>query len=203
MRCTRCSRCRRNGHWTKSGVLILVIFATLTPAPMSGCGVNFEKMRKRRIEAIRGQILSKLGFTSLPSAERPPHDSVTPELEAQFNRTRDFVLEEARRKREECQEPEDSYYAQEVKTVYTSSQRSNSAESPQPCKYSIYGSNSMPSRPKNKKPVTACQHWSAPLAEEPVMLWNFRRQWKGLLWRLRCLVNLRERRRIHHGHGLS
>lgn len=88
------------------------------PPAASGCGVNFEKMRKRRIEAIRGQILSKLGFLHVPTDELPPPDSLTNDIVAMYNRTRDFVLEQARKKREECLEPEDSYYAQDITTVY-------------------------------------------------------------------------------------
>ena len=112
---------KRNKHsmmlnrW--SCVIAMSIFVlTIFWVPASaGCGVNFEKMKKRRIEAIRGQILSKLGMTELPKhVEAPP---VPRDIEELYNRTRDFVLENARQKRLQCEEPEEEYYAQEILTV--------------------------------------------------------------------------------------
>lgn len=85
---------------------------------MAACGVDIQKMKTRRIEAIRGQILSKLGFTQLPRDEVPP-GRVPEEIESMYNRTRDFVEEQARLRREDCAEREEDYYAQEVVTVYT------------------------------------------------------------------------------------
>ena len=88
---------------------------TLTRPVFAGCGVNFDKMKKRRVEAIRGQILSKLGMDQLPdTSDLPP---VPKAIEEMYNRTRDFVLETARQKRLDCEEREDDYYAQEIVTV--------------------------------------------------------------------------------------
>uniref|UniRef100_H2YHT7 TGF-beta family profile domain-containing protein n=1 Tax=Ciona savignyi TaxID=51511 RepID=H2YHT7_CIOSA len=95
----------------------VVVFMTYAPRTLAGCGVNFDRMRKRRIEAIRGQILSKLGLTELPTREGSPAE-IPLEIEALYNRTRDFVLEQARQQREECLVPEETYYAEEVHTVY-------------------------------------------------------------------------------------
>ena len=79
------------------------------------CGENFDKIRKRRIEAIRGQILSKLGKTELPNNNKPTTLIPLPKnIEKMYNRTRDFLLSEARRKRQECSEPEENYYAQDI-----------------------------------------------------------------------------------------
>lgn len=87
----------------------------------AGCGVNFDKMKKRRLEAIRGQILSKLGLTQLPQDDVP--EIVPPEVEALYNRTRDFVEERARMKREECLESDEDYYAQDILTVFAKPNR--------------------------------------------------------------------------------
>ncbi|CAK8692540.1 unnamed protein product [Clavelina lepadiformis] len=95
----------------------IMFFTMLVPNTNAACGADFEKMRKRRIEAIRGQILSKLGLTQLPDKE-PPVGAMTTELEKTYNRTRDFVMEQARQKREECEEQDEDYYAQDIETVY-------------------------------------------------------------------------------------
>lgn len=99
-------------------LVIAVFLMGDIPSGSAGCGVNFEKMKTRRIEAIRGQILSKLGLTQLPKDERPP-GQIPREVEAMYNRTKDFVEEQARVKRQECEESDVDYFAQEVVTVYT------------------------------------------------------------------------------------
>ena len=99
-------------------LILIFTFVTisLTRPVSGGCGVNFDKMKKRRIEAIRGQILSKLGMTELPNNGDPP--PAPRALEEMYNRTRDFILENARQKRRECEETDDDhYYAQEIVTV--------------------------------------------------------------------------------------
>lgn len=99
-------------------VVIAVFLMVDIPSGSAGCGVNLEKMKTRRIEAIRGQILSKLGLTQLPRDEKPP-GLIPREVEAMYNRTKDFVEEQAREKRQECEEQEMDYFAQEVVTVYS------------------------------------------------------------------------------------
>ncbi|XP_078483171.1 transforming growth factor beta superfamily signaling ligand [Ciona intestinalis] len=115
--------------WSSLLTLFSISFMFLAPRTMAGCGVNFDKMRKRRIEAVRGQILSKLGLTELPNAAATPRD-VPREVEALYNRTRDFVLEQARQQRQECLDPEETYYAEDVLTVYMKNVQPQSALQP-------------------------------------------------------------------------
>jgi len=109
---------RENKNWCNMfNCFLIFTFVTisLTRPVSAGCGVNFDKMKKRRIEAIRGQILSKLGMTELPNNVDPP--PVPRAMEDMYNRTRDFILENARQKRLDCEERDDEYYAQEIVTV--------------------------------------------------------------------------------------
>ena len=99
---------------------IMVCVCAVEAIESSSCGANFEKVRKRRIEAIRGQILSKLGLTELPNNNY----NTTPvpfstDFEEMYNRTRDFVLEKARQEREECSQPEENYFAQDILVLNT------------------------------------------------------------------------------------
>ena len=83
-----------------------------------GCQLDFNKMKHRRLEAIRGQILSKLGFQELPNNQEDIRDPTEDELRL-YNVTKEFAAEEANRKRRECGAGgDDKYYAQDVVTVY-------------------------------------------------------------------------------------
>ncbi|XP_072126004.1 transforming growth factor beta-1 proprotein-like [Mobula birostris] len=70
--------------------------------------IDMEQIRKKRIEAIRGQILSKLKLTSTPKAEQV---TVTNEVLALYNST--VELEVERREEPDVETPAD-YYAKEV-----------------------------------------------------------------------------------------
>ena len=96
---------------------VFTLLALLQPSSViAGCGLNFDKMRHRRLEAIRGQILSKLGFSELPKDEaiQPPSE----EQVKLYNITRDFVDEQARKRQAECEAHDDDWYAQDITTVY-------------------------------------------------------------------------------------
>ena len=113
-------------------IILIVTVITSLPSCMAGCGANFDKMRKRRIEAIRGQILSKLGLTQLPQNDAP-NEPPSRDVEAMYNRTRDFVMEQARIKREKCEfTDEDMYYAQDITTVYMRSGKPHSRDNGSP-----------------------------------------------------------------------
>ena len=98
-------------------LVVIYMFNTEVMRANAGCGLNFDKMRHRRLEAIRGQILSKLGFNKLPKNEELP----PPRREEvrMYNITRDFVEEQERRKHAECgRTTDDDWYAQDIHTVY-------------------------------------------------------------------------------------
>ncbi|XP_032870275.1 transforming growth factor beta-3 proprotein-like isoform X2 [Amblyraja radiata] len=79
--------------------------------PMSTCKtIDMEQIRKKRIEAIRGQILSKLKLSSTPEAEQV---TVTKEAMGLYNSTKE-LLADLGREQEAVFETTADYYAKEV-----------------------------------------------------------------------------------------
>lgn len=79
--------------------------------PMSTCKtIDMEQIRKKRIEAIRGQILSKLKLSSTPVAEQV---TVTKEAMGLYNSTKE-LLADLGREQEAVFETTADYYAKEV-----------------------------------------------------------------------------------------
>ncbi|MGH0135603.1 UNVERIFIED_CONTAM: hypothetical protein FKN15_058278 [Acipenser sinensis] len=74
-----------------------------------------DQFMKKRIEAIRGQILSKLKLTS-PPEHYPDPEEVSQEVVAIYNSTRDLLLEKANERAATCERErsEEEYYAKEV-----------------------------------------------------------------------------------------
>lgn len=97
--------------------LSVSIMMVLNDCVFGNCGLTFEKMKDRRLNAIKGQILSKLGFNKLPrSAPREPPREDEIKL---YNITRDFVNEQARKKQGSCEMSDDDWFAQDITTVYS------------------------------------------------------------------------------------
>ncbi|XP_029449043.1 transforming growth factor beta-2 proprotein [Rhinatrema bivittatum] len=99
---------------------ILSVFLTLDLAIMalslSTCStLDMDQFMRKRIEAIRGQILSKLKLTS-PPEEYPEPEEVPPEVIAIYNSTRDLLQEKAKQRSSTCEREraDDDYYAKEV-----------------------------------------------------------------------------------------
>ncbi|KAK2081925.1 hypothetical protein P7K49_040062 [Saguinus oedipus] len=69
----------------------------------------------KRIEAIRGQILSKLKLTS-PPEDYPEPEEVPPEVISIYNSTSDLLQEKASRRAAACERErrDEDYYAKEV-----------------------------------------------------------------------------------------
>ncbi|XP_072101869.1 transforming growth factor beta-2 proprotein-like [Mobula birostris] len=82
---------------------------------LSTCQVlNPEMYRSRRLEAIRGQILSKLQLSEAPDLDDLP-DDVPLEVALLYNSTRDQLREDARRRAVLCQATSSmQYYAQQM-----------------------------------------------------------------------------------------
>ena len=83
---------------------------------------NLDEQKSKRIEAVRGQILSKLRIRSPPAArqETPPTDtSVPPEVMLLYNSTRELLKERARQAESACdrESSEEDYYAKEVQRI--------------------------------------------------------------------------------------
>ncbi|XP_054432571.1 transforming growth factor beta-2 proprotein isoform X3 [Pteronotus mesoamericanus] len=83
---------------------------------LSTCStLDMEQFMRKRIEAIRGQILSKLKLTS-PPEEYPEPEDVPPEVISIYNSTRDLLQEKASRRAAACERErsDEEYYAKEV-----------------------------------------------------------------------------------------
>lgn len=111
-----------------SGLRLLPLLPLLLPLPwllvltpgrpaagLSTCKtVDMELVKRKRIEAIRGQILSKLRLASPPSQGEVPPGPLPEAVLALYNSTRDRVAGEGAGPEPE---PEADYYAKEVTRV--------------------------------------------------------------------------------------
>nr|XP_020449888.1 transforming growth factor beta-2-like isoform X2 [Monopterus albus] len=82
--------------------------------------INLDTQKSRRIEAVRGQILSKLRIRSPPDDdEAPPPVPVPPEVMLLYNSTRELLKERARLSESACEREssEEDYYAKEVQRI--------------------------------------------------------------------------------------
>ncbi|XP_055029117.1 transforming growth factor beta-3 proprotein isoform X1 [Misgurnus anguillicaudatus] len=99
------------------GLLFFLLFNNLTMSfSLSTCTtVDIDHIKKKRVEAIRGQILSKLRLTSPPQtlAHSRPAD---PQVVALYNSTRDLLEEFGRDRQQSCGQDntETEYYAKEI-----------------------------------------------------------------------------------------
>ncbi|KAI9514707.1 hypothetical protein NQZ68_031595 [Dissostichus eleginoides] len=97
-----------------SGVLLVEGFNTCH-------SINLDAQKSRRIEAVRGQILSKLRIRTPPDKddENPPSGSVPPEVVLLYNSTRELLKERARLAESACdrESSEEDYYAKEVQRI--------------------------------------------------------------------------------------
>ncbi|XP_062980143.1 transforming growth factor beta-2 proprotein [Elgaria multicarinata webbii] len=90
--------------------LVTVAFALSTCSTL-----DMDQFMRKRIEAIRGQILSKLKLTS-PPEEYPEPEEVPPEVISIYNSTRDLLQEKANHRAASCEKErsDEEYYAKEV-----------------------------------------------------------------------------------------
>ncbi|XP_036395647.1 transforming growth factor beta-2 proprotein [Megalops cyprinoides] len=102
---------------------VLSVFLTLdlaaAAAGLSTCStLDMEQFTKKRIEAIRGQILSKLKLAS-PPERFTEREEVSREIIAIYNSTRDLLQEKANERAATCerQRSEEEYYAKEVHRI--------------------------------------------------------------------------------------
>ncbi|KAM9048622.1 transforming growth factor beta-1 proprotein isoform 3-T3 [Megaptera novaeangliae] len=94
---------------------LLVLPPSRPAAGLSTCKtIDMELVKRKRIEAIRGQILSKLRLASPPSQGEVPPGPLPEAVLALYNSTRDRVAGESA---EPEPEPEADYYAKEVTRV--------------------------------------------------------------------------------------
>ncbi|KAL8169147.1 UNVERIFIED_CONTAM: hypothetical protein K2H54_038758 [Gekko kuhli] len=95
-------------------LLCLLSLATVSLALSSCTTLDLEHIKKKRVEAIRGQILSKLRLTSPPETVGPSH--VPYQILALYNSTRELLEEMEEEKEESCSQDntESEYYAKEI-----------------------------------------------------------------------------------------
>lgn len=95
-------------------LLSLLSLATVSLSLSSCTTLDLEHIKKKRVEAIRGQILSKLRLTSPPETVGPSH--VPYQILALYNSTRELLEEMEEDKEESCSQDntESEYYAKEI-----------------------------------------------------------------------------------------
>ncbi|KAM6154079.1 transforming growth factor beta-1 proprotein isoform 3-T3 [Erethizon dorsatum] len=121
-------------------LLPLLWLLVLTPGrPASGLStcktIDMELVKRKRIEAIRGQILSKLRLASPPSQGEVPPGPLPEAVLALYNSTRDRVAGESA---EPEPEPEPDYYAKEVTRVLMVENSHNIYKSIETVAHSVY-----------------------------------------------------------------
>ncbi|XP_027005238.1 transforming growth factor beta-2 proprotein [Tachysurus fulvidraco] len=99
--------------------LLLSLDLVAVALGLSTCStLDMDQFMKKRIEAIRGQILSKLKL-SKPPEEFPEPEDVSRDIIAIYNSTRDLLQEKANERAATCerQRSEEEYYAKEVHKI--------------------------------------------------------------------------------------
>ncbi|XP_026228388.1 transforming growth factor beta-2 proprotein isoform X2 [Anabas testudineus] len=99
--------------------LLLTLDLATVALSLSTCStLDMDQFKKKRIEAIRGQILSKLKLTN-PPTDFPQPEEVSRDIVAIYNSTRDLLQEKANERAATCerQRSEEEYYAKEVHKI--------------------------------------------------------------------------------------
>nr|XP_029508041.1 transforming growth factor beta-3 proprotein-like [Oncorhynchus nerka] len=99
----------------KALLLVLLLNYTTTSLSLSTCAtVDIDHVKRKRFEAIRGQILSKLRLTSPPHSLGP--SQVSYQIQSLYNSTRELLEELGRDGQQSCGQDntETEYYAKEI-----------------------------------------------------------------------------------------
>lgn len=102
-------------HLGKALLFVLLLNCATLSSSLSTCAtVDIDHVKRKRVEAIRGQILSKLRLTSPPQSLGP--NKIPYQIQALYNSTKE-LLEELRRDRQQScgqDNTETEYYAKEI-----------------------------------------------------------------------------------------
>ncbi|KAK2856273.1 hypothetical protein Q5P01_005008 [Channa striata] len=102
-------------HLGKALLFVLLLNCATLSSSLSTCAtVDIDHVKRKRVEAIRGQILSKLRLTSPPHSLGPA--KIPYHIQALYNSTKE-LLEELRRDRQQScgqDNTETEYYAKEI-----------------------------------------------------------------------------------------
>ncbi|XP_072266393.1 transforming growth factor beta-2 proprotein [Pyxicephalus adspersus] len=96
--------------------VVLTLDLAAVALSLSTCStLDMDQFMRKRIEAIRGQILSKLKLTS-PPEDYPEPEEVSQDVIAIYNSTRDLLQEKASQRALLCERErtDEEYYAKEV-----------------------------------------------------------------------------------------
>ncbi len=111
---------------------LLVLKLSVSAEGFSTCqSYNLDDHKSKRIEAVRGQILSKLRIRSPPDPEaRTPPESVPVEVMLLYNSTKELLKERARQAEAACEREssEEDYYAKEVQRINMMPLRTDTSE---------------------------------------------------------------------------
>ena len=102
-------------HLGKAVLFVLLLNCVTLSLSLSTCAtVDIDHVKRKRVEAIRGQILSKLRLTSPPQSLGP--SNVTYQIQALYNSTRELLEELGRDRQQSCGQDntETEYYAKEI-----------------------------------------------------------------------------------------
>lgn len=100
----------------KALLFFLLLNCVTMSLSLSTCTtVDIDHIKKKRVEAIRGQILSKLRLTSPPPQAVDPNQ-VTSQVLALYNSTKELLEELGRDRQQSCGQDntETEYYAKEI-----------------------------------------------------------------------------------------
>lgn len=108
-----------NAAWNMNLGKALLFFllsncVTMTLSLSTCTTVDIDHIKKKRVEAVRGQILSKLRLTSPPRTTGP--NQVPLQVLALYNSTRELIEELGRARQQSCGQDntETEYYAKEI-----------------------------------------------------------------------------------------
>ncbi|CAG5990191.1 transforming growth factor beta-2 proprotein [Menidia menidia] len=135
--------------WPPCVALLLLLRLSGSLLPVEGINtcesINLKAQKFRRIEAVRGQILSKLRIRSPPDDDDdadggdPRPGSVPPEVVLLYNSTRELLKDRARLVESACEREssEEDYYAKEVQRIDMTPPRtdSNTVQPSEPNRY--------------------------------------------------------------------
>uniref|UniRef100_A0A8C7ZMD6 Transforming growth factor beta n=1 Tax=Oryzias sinensis TaxID=183150 RepID=A0A8C7ZMD6_9TELE len=102
-------------HLAKAFVVLLVLHCATLSSSLSTCStVDIDHVKRKRVEAIRGQILSKLRLTSPPHSQGP--SKIPYQVQALYNSTKQLLEELERNRQQSCGQDnaETEYYAKEI-----------------------------------------------------------------------------------------
>lgn len=111
---------------------LLVLKLSVSAEGFSTCqSYSLDDHKSKRIEAVRGQILSKLRIRSPPEPEASPSpESVPVEVMLLYNSTKELLKERARQAEVACEREssEEDYYAKEVQRINMMPLRTDTSE---------------------------------------------------------------------------